>query len=185
MRHQKRGRKLNRTASHRKAMLANMAANLILHKQIKTTHPKALETRSFVERLITKAKQGDVHARRMVLRKLHRKDVVKILFDEIAPLYQERNGGYTRIMKLGSRPNDGAPISILSLVDFEGKIVHEETKEETKKTKKESPKASKPAEKKAIEADVKPEPEADEKAETPDSDEEPPVEEPKADETKD
>ncbi|MCF7797748.1 MAG: 50S ribosomal protein L17 [Lentisphaeria bacterium] len=182
MRHQKRGRKLNRTASHRKAMLANMAANLILYKQIKTTHPKALETRSYVERLITKAKKGDVHARRMVLRKLHRKDVVKVLFDEIAPLYQDRNGGYTRITKLGSRPNDGAPISILSLVDFEGQITATEGKEETKKPKKLAPKAAKPAEK-APESEKKPEPEVEEKAEaTPD--EEPSVEEPKADDTK-
>ncbi|MCF7801407.1 MAG: 50S ribosomal protein L17 [Candidatus Marinimicrobia bacterium] len=183
MRHQKRGRKLNRTASHRKAMLANMAANLILHKQIKTTHPKALETRSYIERLITKAKRGDIHARRMVLRKLHRKDVVKILFDEIAPLYQDRNGGYTRIMKLGSRPNDGAAISILSLVDFEGQIAPDESKEETKKTKKSAPKTTKSTEK-AAKSELKPEPKAaQEKAEST-SDEEPLVEEPEADETK-
>jgi large subunit ribosomal protein L17 len=119
MRHRKDGRKLGRTASHRKAMLANMAANLILHKQIRTTHEKALETRRYVETLITKAKRGDLHSRRLVLKLIPHKDVVKILFDEIAPQYADREGGYTRIIKLGQRKNDAARVSILALVDFD------------------------------------------------------------------
>lgn len=119
MRHRKDGRKLNRTASHRKAMLANMAANLFLHKQIRTTHPKALEARRFAETLITKAKKGDLHNRRQVLRVIPQKDIVKILFEEIAPQYADRNGGYTRITKLGQRKNDAAQVSLLSLVDFD------------------------------------------------------------------
>ena len=119
MRHRKDGRKFGRTASHRKAMLANMAANLFLHKQIKTTHPKALEARRFAEALITKAKRGDLHSRRLVLRVIPHKDIVKILFDEIAPQYADRNGGYTRIIKLGQRKNDAAHVSLLSLVDYD------------------------------------------------------------------
>lgn len=119
MRHRKDGRKLGRTASHRKAMLANMAANLFLHKQIKTTHPKALEARRFAEALITKAKRGDLHSRRLVLRVIPHKDIVKILFEEIAPQYADRNGGYTRIIKLGQRKNDAAHVSLLSLVDYD------------------------------------------------------------------
>jgi large subunit ribosomal protein L17 len=119
MRHRKDGRKLGRTASHRKAMLANMAANLFLHKQIRTTHPKALEARRLAESLITKAKKGDLHSRRIVLKVIPHKDIVKILFDEIAPQYADRNGGYTRIIKLGQRKNDAAHVSLLSLVDFD------------------------------------------------------------------
>ncbi|MCF7824245.1 MAG: 50S ribosomal protein L17 [Candidatus Marinimicrobia bacterium] len=134
MRHRKDGRKLGRTASHRKAMLANMAANLFIHKQIQTTHPKALEARRLAETLITKAKKGDIHSRRMVLKVIPQKDVVKILFDEIAPQYAEREGGYTRIIKLGQRKNDAADVSLLTLVDFDpsGKV----TKAESKKGKK-------------------------------------------------
>ncbi len=136
MRHRKDGRKLGRTASHRKAMLANMAANLFLHKQIRTTHPKALETRRFAETLITKAKKGDIHARRMVLKVIPHKDIVKILFDEIAPQYADRNGGYTRIIKLGQRKNDAAHVSILSLVDFDpsGEVTKTTTKAKARKT---------------------------------------------------
>lgn len=135
MRHRKDGRKLGRTASHRKAMLANMAANLFLHKQIRTTHPKALEARRFAETLITKAKKGDLHSRRMVLKVIPHKDIVKILFDEIAPQYADRNGGYTRIIKLGQRKNDAAHVSILALVDFDpsGEVVKATTKAKAKK----------------------------------------------------
>ncbi len=135
MRHRKDGRKLGRTASHRKAMLANMAANLFLHKQIRTTHPKALEARRLAETLITKAKKGDIHSRRMVLKVIPHKDVVKILFDEIAPQYADRNGGYTRIIKLGQRKNDAAHVSILALVDFDpsAEAVKAKTKAKAKK----------------------------------------------------
>ena len=136
MRHRKDGRKLGRTASHRKAMLANMAANLFLHKQIRTTHPKALEARRLAETLITKAKKGDIHSRRMVLKVIPHKDVVKILFDEIAPQYADREGGYTRIIKLGQRKNDAAHVSILALVDFDpsGEGAKTKTKTKAKKT---------------------------------------------------
>ena len=135
MRHRKDGRKLGRTASHRKAMLANMAANLFLHKQIRTTHPKALETRRFAEALITKAKRGDLHSRRLVLKVIQQKEVVRILFDEIAPQYVDRNGGYTRIIKLGQRKNDAAHVSILALVDFDpsGDVTKTKTKAKAKK----------------------------------------------------
>ncbi|MCF7921352.1 MAG: 50S ribosomal protein L17 [Candidatus Marinimicrobia bacterium] len=147
MRHRKDGRKLGRTASHRKAMLANMAANLFLHKQIRTTHPKALEARRLAETLITKAKKGDLHSRRMVLKVIPHQDVVKILFDEIAPQYADRVGGYTRIIKLGQRKNDAAHVSILSLVDFDpsGEVTKTKTKAKAKKA---------PAASKAVKAEV-------------------------------
>jgi len=119
MRHAKRGRKLGRTKSHRKAMLANMSANLFRHKQIKTTDAKAKETRKVAERLITLGKKGDLNARRKAASILPTKEDVNILFHEIAPQYEERNGGYTRIVKIGRRTNDAAPISILELVDFQ------------------------------------------------------------------
>jgi len=141
MRHKKQGRKLNRTASHRKAMLSNMAANLIIHKQIRTTHPKALETRRFVEALITKAKKGDLHSRRQVLKVLPQKDVVKILFEDIAPQYAERTGGYTRIIKLGQRKNDAAQVSLLALVDYDPSGDFKAEKKKAKKAPAKQPKA--------------------------------------------
>ncbi len=149
MRHRKDGRKLGRTASHRKAMLANMAANLFLHKQIRTTHPKALEARRFAEALITKAKRGDLHSRRLVLKVIPHKDIVKILFDEIAPQYADRNGGYTRIIKLGQRKNDAAHVSLLALVDFDPSG---EVAKTTKKAK--AKKIAEPAAAEAVEAEV-------------------------------
>lgn len=120
MRHRKRGRKLGRTTSHRKALLSNLGASLIEHKRITTTDAKAKETRKFIEPLITFAKRGDLHARRQVLKKIPRVDIVKILFDEIAPVYADRPGGYTRITKLGFRDNDCAPVSLLEFVDLVG-----------------------------------------------------------------
>ncbi len=139
MRHQKRGRKLGRTASHRKAMLSNMAASVLIHKQIKTTEAKAKEARKLVERLITYGKKGTTHARRLAFAILRDKKATTILFDEIAPVYEKRNGGYTRLIKLGYRPNDTSKVVLLQLVDFFG----EETKKEKKKAapKKESKKA--------------------------------------------
>ena len=121
MRHLKRGRKLNRKASHRKALLRNLAASLIIHKRIKTTDAKAKELRGFVEPLITFAKQGTLHARRQVLRAIpgaYGQSVSEILFNEIAPRYADRPGGYTRIIKLGFRSNDRAPVSLIELVDI-------------------------------------------------------------------
>ena len=118
MRHQKRIRKLGRNASHRKATLSNLASALIEHKRIKTTHAKAKATQQFVEPHITKARRGTLHDRRNVLKTIPRLDIVKILFDQIAPQFLDRSGGYTRITKLGFRDNDCASISMLEFVDF-------------------------------------------------------------------
>ena len=117
MRHKKLGRKLSRKTSHRKALMANLASALITHKKIKTTDAKAKELRRFVEPLITFAKKGDLHSRRQVLKKIPHKPIVKELFDNIAPECLNRNGGYTRIIKLGFRDNDCAPVSLIEFVD--------------------------------------------------------------------
>ena len=117
MRHKKKGRKLGRKIGNRKALLRNLACQLILHKKIKTTDPKAKELRSFIEPLITLAKKDSLHSRRLVLKKIPKKNVVSILFDEIAPLFSTRPGGYTRITKLGLRDNDRAPVSIIEFVE--------------------------------------------------------------------
>ena len=103
MRHLKKGRKLNRVASQRKALLANPACALVHHGSVRTTDAKAKELRPFIERMVTFAKRGDVHARRQVLRRVRDKAGGKKLFDEIAPTFSERNGGYTRIIKLGKK----------------------------------------------------------------------------------
>jgi len=134
MRHRKSFNKLNRTASHRKATLANLATELFIHKKIRTTRVKAKAAQPVVERLITFAKKGSLAARRQVLRTIRDKLVVKELFDEIAPTYASRNGGYTRIIKLGQRQGDGAEVAYLELVDFEG--VRKEKKEKKKTEKK-------------------------------------------------
>ena len=120
MRHNKRGRKLSRKTAHRKALMSNLAVALITHKKIKTTDAKAKELRTYVEPLITFAKRGDLHARRQVLKKIRHKNVVRELFDNIAPSFSNRNGGYTRITKLGFRDNDCAPVSIIEFVDMVG-----------------------------------------------------------------
>ena len=117
MRHKKKGRKLGRKVGNRRALLRNLACQLILHKKIKTTDPKAKELRSFIEPLITLAKKDSLHSRRLVMRKLPKKIVVRILFKEIAPLFSTRPGGYTRITKLGQRDNDRAPVSIIEFVE--------------------------------------------------------------------
>ena len=130
MRHQKRGKKLGRSASHRKAMLSNMAASLLIHKQIKTTEAKAKEARRLVERLITYGKKDTTHARRLAFAILRDKKATKILFEEVAPVYANRQGGYTRLIKLGFRPNDTAKVVLLQLVDF----FSEETKKDKKKS---------------------------------------------------
>lgn len=117
MRHGKSGRKLNRTASHRKAMFANMAASLIEHEQIVTTLPKAKEIRPFVEKLVTLGKRGDLHARRMAVSTVRDAKLVAKLFDTLAPRYATRNGGYLRIMKAGFRQGDNAPMAVVEFVD--------------------------------------------------------------------
>ena len=121
MRHQKRGRKFNRTASHRKAMMSNLASALILHKKIQTTDAKGKELRGFVERLVTYAKHGDVHGRRLIQKKIQgkrAKQIANILIHDIAPIYEDRNGGYTRLIKLNNRKNDNASISLIEFVDI-------------------------------------------------------------------
>jgi len=115
MRKQKKGRKFSRPASQRKAMLNNLASQLFLKKRIKTTEAKAKELKSFSEKLLTKAKKGDLASRRYLARFL-RKEAVKKLVEEIAPKYRGRQGGYTRIIKLRPRPSDGAKIAIIELV---------------------------------------------------------------------
>ncbi|TWG98442.1 large subunit ribosomal protein L17 [Mesorhizobium sp. J18] len=117
MRHGKSGRKLNRTASHRKAMFSNMAASLIEHEQIVTTLPKAKELRPIVEKLVTLGKRGDLHARRQAISAIRSDALVKRLFDTIAPRYASRNGGYLRIMKAGFRQGDNAPMAVIEFVD--------------------------------------------------------------------
>ena len=117
MRHQKAGRKLNRTASHRKAMFANMAASLITHEQIVTTLPKAKEIRPIVEKLVTLGKRGDLHARRQAISQIRDVAVVAKLFDAIASRYATRNGGYLRIMKAGFRQGDNAAMAVIEFVE--------------------------------------------------------------------
>jgi large subunit ribosomal protein L17 len=117
MRHHKAGRKLNRTASHRKAMFANMAASLITHEQIATTLPKAKEIRPIVEKLVTLGKRGDLHARRQAISQIQDQDAVKKLFDAIASRYATRNGGYLRIMKAGFRQGDNAAMAVIEFVE--------------------------------------------------------------------
>ena len=119
MRHQKKGRKLGVDPSHRKAMLRNLSANLIEHKRIKTTDARAKELRRFIEPLITKAKRGDLNSIRQIAKKIPRKEIVNKLVNDIAPTFSSRNGGYTRIIKLGFRDNDRASVSLIEFVDFE------------------------------------------------------------------
>ena len=117
MRHGNAGRKLNRTSSHRIAMFANMAASLIEHEQIVTTLPKAKELRPIVEKLVTLAKRGDLHARRLAASRVRNDEMVKKLFETIGPRYAERNGGYTRVLKAGFRHGDSAPVAVIEFVD--------------------------------------------------------------------
>ncbi len=117
MRHRKKGRKLNRTAAHRKAMLRNMATSLFRHERIETTTAKAKELRPFAERLITLAKRGDLHARRQAAARLKQDSHVAKLFDVLGPRYANRNGGYVRVIKAGFRYGDMAPMAIIEFVE--------------------------------------------------------------------
>ena len=119
MRHAKGYRRLNRTHEHRKALWANMAGSLIEHEQIKTTLPKAKELRPIVEKLITLAKKGDLHARRQARSQLKEAQYVTKLFDVLGPRYAERKGGYIRVLKAGFRYGDMAPMAIIEFVDRE------------------------------------------------------------------
>ena len=117
MRHGKSGRRFNRSSSHRKAMLANMAVALIKHEQIKTTLPKAKDLRPVVEKLITLGKRGGLHARRQALAQLPDQAAVRKLFDELASRYESRSGGYTRIIKAGFRYGDASPMAVIEFVE--------------------------------------------------------------------
>jgi large subunit ribosomal protein L17 len=117
MHHRKKGRHFNRTAEHRKMMMRNLATSLFLHGRVETTTAKAKELRQFAEPLITRAKRGDLHARRLVASQLTDASAVAKLFSEIGPRYVERPGGYTRVRHLGHRSGDAADIAIIELVD--------------------------------------------------------------------
>ncbi|MFD1696912.1 50S ribosomal protein L17 [Roseibium aestuarii] len=117
MRHGNSGRKLNRTASHRKAMFANMAASLIQHEQIVTTLPKAKEMKPIIDKLITLGKRGDLHARRQAIAQIRDVAMVKKLFDTLGERYKDRQGGYSRVLKAGFRYGDSAPMAVIELVD--------------------------------------------------------------------
>jgi large subunit ribosomal protein L17 len=136
MRHQKKTVKLGRTADHRKALLANQVCSLIEHQRIKTTLAKAKAVRPLAERMVTLGKNGSIHARRTALATLRQKNAVKKLFDDIAPRSAERNGGYTRIVKLGQRKSDSAPMAFIEWVDME--VVEEKPSEEKKAKRKEA-----------------------------------------------
>jgi large subunit ribosomal protein L17 len=117
MRHGNAHRKLNRTAEHRRAMFANMAAALIKHEQIVTTLPKAKDLRPIVEKLVTLGKRGDLHARRQAISEIRDIAMVKKLFEVLGPRYKERTGGYTRVLKAGFRYGDSAPVAVIEFVD--------------------------------------------------------------------
>jgi large subunit ribosomal protein L17 len=136
MRHRNKLKKLGRTASHRKAMLKNMASSLIVHQKIRTTLPKARALQSHIEKLITYGKSDTVHSRRMAFRVLQNRTLVKMLFDEIAPEYKERQGGYTRIIKLGRRSGDGAELAYLQLIGFSEQILDDGPKSSKRKSRK-------------------------------------------------
>lgn len=163
MRHRKAGLKLNRTSSHRNAMFRNMVTSLFKHERIRTTDIKAKGLRKWADHLITLAKRGDLHARRQALSIVREKNVVYKLFDEAAERFGSRSGGYTRIIKMGRRPGDAAPVSMIELVSAE-KSVKKKTAEkkvaETEKKKTPEKKAAgtvkkKTAEKKAAETGKK------------------------------
>lgn len=119
MRHRNAGRKLGRTSSHRDAMLRNMVTSLLEQERIVTTVPKAKEARRVTEQMITLGKRGDLHARRQALAYIRSKDIVAKLFDEISTQYASRQGGYTRIIRTGTRAGDAAPMAIIELVDYQ------------------------------------------------------------------
>lgn len=150
MRHNVKGRKLGRTASHRAALLNSLATSLLKHKRIKTTEAKAKEARTFVEKLITKAKKNDLHVKRQVMAVVNDKEVFKELFSEIIPKIGERPGGYTRVVKLGNRIGDAAPMAILELVDYNDVA---NKKAEEQKEKREL-KAKEKADKKSSSSDI-------------------------------
>ena len=140
MRHQKKTIKLGRTAEHRKALLANQVCSLIEHQRITTTLAKAKAVRPLAERMVTLGKNGSIHARRTALATLRQKNAVKKLFDDIAPRSAERNGGYTRIIKLGQRKSDSAAMAFIEWVDMAEVVEAKSAEEKKAKRKKAEPK---------------------------------------------
>jgi len=145
MRHNKKFNHLGRTASHRSAMLANMAISLIMHKRITTTVAKAKALKKYVEPLITKAKEDSTNSRRVVFSYLQNKDAIKELFSTVAEKVGDRPGGYTRIIKLGARQGDAAQICFIELVDFDPEMAKTETKKKTTRRSRKAAKAEAPA----------------------------------------
>lgn len=158
MRHNKKFNHLGRTASHRASMLANMAISLIMHKRITTTVAKAKALKKYVEPLITKAKEDTTNSRRVVFSYLQNKEAIKELFGEVSQKVGDRPGGYTRIIKLGTRQGDAAQICFIELVDFDPEMAKTETK---KKATRRSRKSTKVAEAPATEAAVEEAPAAE------------------------
>ena len=175
MRHQKKTIKLGRTADHRRALLANQVCALIQHQRIKTTLAKAKAVRPVAERMVTLGKNGSIHARRRALAVLRQKSVVKKLFDDIAQRSAERNGGYTRIVKLGARKSDSARMAFIEWVDAEH-IAEEKSK---KKAKRKEPEAKPQQITPEAEQPTREEPRAEAPAPGQDEPTAPPAEEPK------
>ncbi|MBM3253609.1 MAG: 50S ribosomal protein L17 [Candidatus Omnitrophica bacterium] len=177
MRHRKNSRKLSRQQSHRKAMLSNMARSLIIYQRIKTTLAKAKESRRLVERLITLGKKNTLHSRRLCYDILRDRELVRKLFLEIAPLFKDRNGGFTRIVRLKNRSGDGAGIVIFELVEKPKK------EEKAKRIREEKPKEEKPP-KEITKKEEKPKIEKPKTEEIPEKQEKPQEEKPKPSEEK-
>ena len=151
MRHSVKGRKLKRTASHKSALLRNLATSLLKHKRIRTTVAKAKELRTFVEPLLSKAIVGDLHNQKLVMESIKDKEVVKELFSSIVPTIGERKGGYTRVVNLGRRLGDGAEVAIIELVDYNEVANQKAVENKEKKEAKGEAKKAKAAEKGAVE----------------------------------
>jgi large subunit ribosomal protein L17 len=133
MRHREKGRKLGRKKSHREMMLRNMVVSLFRHESIRTTEARAKEARRLAEKLLTWGKRGDLHARRLALRYLSNAEVVRKVFDEIAPRFEGRNGGYTRIVKVETRRGDAAPVVLLELTEKSKELEEEKAARKAKK----------------------------------------------------
>src|ERR1700722_10164524 len=143
MRHQKKTRKLGRTSQHRDLMLANLVASLIIHKRVKTTLAKAKAARPLAEKLVTLGKGGTLHDYRLAVAKIGQKDVITKLFKEIAPGFKDRKGGYTRIVKLGPRQSDSAPVAFLEWVDYVVEVEAAPVEKTEKPEKADKPKTEK------------------------------------------
>jgi large subunit ribosomal protein L17 len=144
MRHLKAGRKLNRSAAHRKALFRNLVTSLIEHEQVRTTDAKAKELRRIADRMITLGKRGSLHARRQALAYMRRRSAVTKLFDEVAGRFKERPGGYTRVVKIGHRHGDAAPMSVIELTD-RGEAAKAEAEKKRERRRRRAEKKAAPA----------------------------------------